>query len=42
MCRWATPSADVSIAFGALAGEAREAFVAGYGPIDRLTELRAA
>lgn len=35
------PSADVAIAFGALAGEARRAFVDAYGPIDPLTELRA-
>jgi len=35
------PSADLSIAFGALAGDARGAFVDAYGPIDRLTELRA-
>jgi aminoglycoside phosphotransferase (APT) family kinase protein len=35
------PSADVSIAYGCLAGEARAAFLDAYGPVDGLTELRA-
>ena len=35
------PSADLSIAFGTLIGEARAAFFDAYGRIDRLTELRA-
>jgi aminoglycoside phosphotransferase (APT) family kinase protein len=35
------PSADLSIAFGSLAGEARATFFDAYGPIDALTELRA-
>jgi aminoglycoside phosphotransferase (APT) family kinase protein len=35
------PSADLSIAYGSLAGEARAAFFDAYGPIDGLTELRA-
>lgn len=35
------PSADLSIAFGPLEGKARAAFMAAYGPIDGLTELRA-
>jgi aminoglycoside phosphotransferase (APT) family kinase protein len=34
-------SADVSIAYGSLAGDARVAFLDAYGPIDQLTELRA-
>lgn len=35
------PSADLSIVYGSLAGEARAAFLGAYGPVDRLTELRA-
>jgi aminoglycoside phosphotransferase (APT) family kinase protein len=35
------PSADLSIAYGSLAGTAREAFLDAYGPVDGLTELRA-
>ena len=35
------PSADLSIAYGSLAGEARIAFLDAYGPVDGLTELRA-
>jgi aminoglycoside phosphotransferase (APT) family kinase protein len=35
------PSADLSIAYGSLAGEARASFFDAYGPIDGLTELRA-
>lgn len=35
------PAVDLSIAFSAFSGAAREAFVAAYGPIDRLTSLRA-
>jgi len=35
------PSADLSIAYGSLMGDARAAFIDAYGPIDGLTELRA-
>lgn len=35
------PSADLAIAFGSFEGRAREALFETYGPIDRLTELRA-
>lgn len=35
------PSADLSIAYGSLAGGARRAFLDAYGPVDGLTELRA-
>lgn len=35
------PSADLSIAYGSLVGEARVAFLDAYGPVDGLTELRA-
>jgi aminoglycoside phosphotransferase (APT) family kinase protein len=35
------PSADLSVAYGSFAGEARAAFLDAYGPVDRLTELRA-
>ena len=35
------PSVDLSIAYGCFIGEARAAFFDAYGPIDRLTELRA-
>lgn len=35
------PSADLSLAYGALVGAAREAFLVAYGPVDGLTELRA-
>lgn len=35
------PSADLSIAYGCFVGAARTAFFDAYGPIDRLTELRA-
>ncbi len=35
------PSADLSIAYGSLTGDARAAFIDAYGPIDGLTELRA-
>ena len=35
------PSADLSIVYGSLMGEARAAFIDAYGPIDGLTELRA-
>jgi aminoglycoside phosphotransferase (APT) family kinase protein len=35
------PAIDLSIAFGALAGPARAAFLATHGPLDAATELRA-
>lgn len=35
------PAVDLSIAFSAFSGAAREAFVSAYGPIGRLTALRA-
>lgn len=35
------PAIDLSIAFGALAGPARAAFLAAHGPLDAVTELRA-
>jgi aminoglycoside phosphotransferase (APT) family kinase protein len=35
------PSIDLSIAYASLAGDARAAFIAAYGAIDGLTELRA-
>ncbi|MCA1568941.1 MAG: phosphotransferase [Chloroflexi bacterium] len=35
------PSVDLSIAYGSLVGDARAAFIDSYGPVDRLTELRA-
>ena len=35
------PSVDLAFAFGSLSGAARRAFCEAYGPIDRLTELRA-
>ena len=35
------PAIDVSIAFGALAGPARAAFLAAHGALDAATELRA-
>lgn len=35
------PAIDVSIAYGALVGAARAAFLDAYGPVDGLTELRA-
>jgi aminoglycoside phosphotransferase (APT) family kinase protein len=35
------PSADLSIAYGSLVGDARAAFMDAYGPVDGLTELRA-
>ncbi len=35
------PSADLAIAYGAFAGEARDALLAAYGAVDGLTELRA-
>lgn len=35
------PSADLSIAYGSLEGEARLAFLDAYGEVDGLTELRA-
>ncbi len=35
------PAIDLSIAFGALAGAARAAFLAAHGPLDAATELRA-
>jgi len=35
------PAIDLSIAFGALAGPARAAFLAAHGALDAATELRA-
>jgi aminoglycoside phosphotransferase (APT) family kinase protein len=35
------PSIDLSIAYGSFAGPARRALLREYGPVDRLTELRA-
>lgn len=35
------PAIDLSIAYGALGGRARTAFLAEYGPVDAATELRA-
>lgn len=35
------PSVDLAVAYGAVTGEARDAFRDAYGPMDGLTELRA-
>jgi aminoglycoside phosphotransferase (APT) family kinase protein len=35
------PSIDLSLGYGSFAGGARRAFLAAYGPVDGLTELRA-
>jgi aminoglycoside phosphotransferase (APT) family kinase protein len=35
------PSVDLSLAYGSFVGAARAAFLERYGPVDRLTELRA-
>ncbi|MEZ5102123.1 MAG: phosphotransferase [Thermoleophilia bacterium] len=40
-CCRADPSADLAVAWSALSGEARSAFLAAYGPVSREQELRA-